>query len=374
VIGKKMISKISISNFRTHRNTVLNLSNGVNVIVGLPDSGKTNIIRGLLWALTNRPSGFRFHNDTSSEADTSVRIDFTDNQWIQIIKNKKQGQYLTSVNKETLKAIGQDVPNSVSDIANMSELNIQRQLDKHFLICSSPAEVAKTFNRITRLEKIDKSVALLTTDINSQNKNIKSLNEETQRLQEKIDDIGDLKEMEIECKDITDDENDLKENDKKIEKVSIIIIAIESVSESLNKYKKLPNALKAFEIVEQLLIGQKDYDNDIERLSDVLDDLTCRLEKLKATEDIEKALISFELLLKQWSDFETYKKEMSDIEDAIYICEKLKSSTEGFKKELDKDIKEYKAFLSTISICPFCEKCSTPLSEHDFNLFLKEFE
>lgn len=368
-----MISKISIKNFRTHQDTELNLSNGINVIVGLPDSGKTNIIRSLLWALTNRPSGFRFHSDISKEADTSVRIDFTDKQWIQIVKNKSKGQYFTSIDKEPLKAIGQDVPNSVSDIANMSELNIQRQLDKHFLICSSPAEVAKTFNRITRLEKIDKSVSLLTTDINSQNKNIKSLTEEIQELQVKVDDIGDLKGMEIECRDIIDYENNLKENDKKIGKVSIIISAIESVRDSLDKYKKLPAALKSFEIVEQSLIEKKDYDNDMERLSDIVDDLIDRLEKLEATKGIEQALIDYELVQAGSSSVIQYNQDISELEWIVNECEKSEGSMTGFKKALNKGVSEYKAFLSTINICPFCDKCSTPLAEHDFNLFLKGF-
>lgn len=369
-----MIDKISIKAFRSHLITELILCKGVNVIIGLPGSGKTNIIRCIEWILKNRPIGFRFHSDMTSETDTSARIDFSEKTWIQIIKNKKQGQYFTSIDKDPLKAIGQDVPSSVRDIANMGELNIQRQLDKHFLICSTPPEVAKTFNRITRLEKIDKSVSLLTTDINSQNKNIKSLIEEAQELQAKIDSIGSLKEMEIECRDIADDESGLKENDKKIEKVSIIVSAIESVSDALDKYENLPDALKAFGIIDQLFIEKKAYDEEIEELEDIVDDLICRLEKLKATESIEQALSDYELLLKQLSGYEAHKKEISDIEDDIYECEKSKASMEGFKKDLDNKVAEYKAFLKTISICPFCDKCSTPLAEHGFNLFLKEFE
>lgn len=369
-----MIKSITIKNFRSHINTRLELADGVNCLVGTPDSGKTNIIRSLLWALTNRPSGFRFHSDTSSEADTSVRIDFTDKQWIQIIKNKSKGQYLTSIDKEPLKAIGQDVPNSVSDIANMSELNIQRQLDKHFLICSSPAEVAKTFNRITRLEKIDKSVSLLTTDINSQNKSIKSLTEEVKELQTKIDGIGSLKGMEIECRDIADDESDLKENDKKIEKVSIIATAIESVSAALDKYENLPDALKAFEVIEQLLTEKKDHDNDTESFLDIVDDLIDRSEKLEVTKDIEQALTDYELLRTESLSADRCNEDVFGLNYTIEKCENSESSMNLFKKELDIKVKEYKAFLKTIRFCPFCDKCSTPIAEHDFNLFLKEFE
>ena len=52
-----MIDKIKIENIQSHKNTELNLSNGINVIVGSSNNGKSAILRALYWAIYNRPLG-----------------------------------------------------------------------------------------------------------------------------------------------------------------------------------------------------------------------------------------------------------------------------------------------------------------------------
>ena len=61
------IKSIEINNFRTHRNTKLEFAKGINALIGLPDSGKTNIIRFINWVLKNRPLGFKFHSDFTED-------------------------------------------------------------------------------------------------------------------------------------------------------------------------------------------------------------------------------------------------------------------------------------------------------------------
>ena len=46
-----MIDKIKIENIQSHKNTELNLSNGINVIVGSSNNGKSAILRALYWAI-----------------------------------------------------------------------------------------------------------------------------------------------------------------------------------------------------------------------------------------------------------------------------------------------------------------------------------
>ena len=52
-----MIKKLHIRNFQSHKDSRLIFSDGVNVIVGNSDSGKSAILRALNWVITNRPSG-----------------------------------------------------------------------------------------------------------------------------------------------------------------------------------------------------------------------------------------------------------------------------------------------------------------------------
>ena len=50
-----MIKSIHLRNFQRHKKLDIDLSEGVNVIVGPSDIGKTAILRALYWLRFNRP-------------------------------------------------------------------------------------------------------------------------------------------------------------------------------------------------------------------------------------------------------------------------------------------------------------------------------
>lgn len=370
-----MIKSIAIKNFRTHQNTTLELSDGINIVVGFPDSGKTNIIRSLLWVLTNRPLGFRFHSDIAQDTDTSVKIDFKECQWIELSKNKKAANYTTSIDKEALKAIGQEVPDSVSSIANMSELNIQKQLDRHFLICSTPAEVAKVFNRITRLEKIDKTVSLLTTDINSCNKEIKQSSEAIVDLQSQIDAIGDLSEMESECKAMIEYQDQIAEIESNQEALKGKINSIIFASTSMQKYQGVEKASVDFQAIEALQDDLQTLEEESNDLESFIQALESAAGKYKALEKhVKNISVDYELLQSQSKALEDYQDEINELQEHISDVERVHEAMIAVRDRRNAELEAYKAFLATIKICPFCDQCKTPLEKHDFNLFLKEFE
>jgi len=68
---------------------------------------------------------------------------------------------------------GQTVPEEVQAVLEIGDINVQGQLDQHFLITSSGGDVARTINKITKLENVDKWTSELTTNINTTSKIIK---------------------------------------------------------------------------------------------------------------------------------------------------------------------------------------------------------
>ena len=67
-----MISQLTLRNFQSHKASRLRFHPGVNVITGPSDSGKTALLRALLWAVRNRPSGDAFRSHWGG--DTSVTV------------------------------------------------------------------------------------------------------------------------------------------------------------------------------------------------------------------------------------------------------------------------------------------------------------
>ena len=178
-----MIKKLVIENFQSHEKAELNLAPGVNVITGVSQSGKTAILRALYWLLHNRPSGERIRS-SFAEGATKVMIETDDGHRIWHVKDSKVNSY--TIGDNLFDKIGRDIPDMVQRALRISELNVQKQLDEPFLVTSSAGEVAKTINRITRLEMVDQWVTDLTQTINSTNRETEQLEIEIESHAEKI--------------------------------------------------------------------------------------------------------------------------------------------------------------------------------------------
>ena len=70
-----MIKSIKIKGFQGHEDSVLNLSKGLNVILGDTDTGKSSILRAINWVVTNRPSGDGFVNKLCKECSVEITTD-----------------------------------------------------------------------------------------------------------------------------------------------------------------------------------------------------------------------------------------------------------------------------------------------------------
>ena len=86
-MNSRYIKNLRIINFQSHKNTTMNFSNGLNVIVGESDVGKTAIIRALKWVLFNEPKGASFINRDSDEC--IVEINYSDGISLIRKRNKK---------------------------------------------------------------------------------------------------------------------------------------------------------------------------------------------------------------------------------------------------------------------------------------------
>ena len=70
-----MIQSVHIQNFQSHKNSTLEFSPGVNIIVGTSDSGKTAIIRALRWVVWNRPSGDSLRSTWGGKTSVEICLD-----------------------------------------------------------------------------------------------------------------------------------------------------------------------------------------------------------------------------------------------------------------------------------------------------------
>ena len=148
-----MIESLHLRNFQTHKKQVLELDPRVTTITGPSDVGKSTLIRALRWVCLNQPQGTDFIRWGSKEAEVEVVVDGHS-----VVRTRgKENSY--ELDGGELKAFGGGkVPDSISNLLNVTDLNFQMQLDGPFWFDLSPPQVSRELNQVIDLSAIDDSL------------------------------------------------------------------------------------------------------------------------------------------------------------------------------------------------------------------------
>jgi len=141
--------RLSLENFQAHSNTDIDIE-GMTVITGKSNAGKSSIIRALLWVITNKPTGTAFIKH--GKKDVSVWF----NNVLFRERSPKLNRYGIIIEGETenYDAIKTDVPKPVEQYLNLVSANIQRQRDVDFLIGLTPTAAGALLDSTLHLTDI----------------------------------------------------------------------------------------------------------------------------------------------------------------------------------------------------------------------------
>jgi len=329
-----LISKIHIKNFQSHKDTSLELSPGVNVIVGTSDCGKTAVIRALKWLMWNKPSGDDFRSDWGGDTQVTIEVDGHT-----IIRGKGK-ENIYQLNNKLFKAFGTDVPEEIQTILNIDETNIQQQLDSPFLISDSPGEVASYFNKIAGLDKIDSSTKYIQSQIRSYKGKIESDEAQAKEYEQDLKQYEYLDKFEVDLEFVESmyEEflirtkgkntllgiiNQIKEINKEKKQYEWIIHIQKQVDETLTLYGERDSTFDKLYKIKELVEEIHKVDYDITYLkrtiklqipvNKLLDDFQKKEDKKARVETLRNLVASIMLTIKAWHDGEKALKEMEEL-------------------------------------------------------------
>lgn len=292
-----MIKKLQLENFQSHKNSVLDFSPGINAITGVSDSGKSAILRGFRYAVFNQPSQNNYpshwiKNKKGYLEDTCSISIVKESGAVIRYKTRTENGYITG--SETYKAINRDVPDAVRTFFNISDINIQNQLDSHFLLSSSSGEVARFLNELVDLDEID----LYLSSVEKKKRSCKKDLEST------------LSEIEGVC--------------KRLSKFDWV----EDAQELLSIYEENQNALKLLETnklsLTSLVISYKELQKKQDALPDLKMAQVLVSEIDKINKELSAVLDSFDYLSKSKFNFDALSSvSFPDLKKAKSICGKI---------------------------------------------------
>lgn len=273
-----MISSLILRNFQSHKKTILNFSPNVNAIIGQSNSGKTAILRGLFWAIYNRPSGLSFisywNRDKKGNPIKPTSVTIQDYYQIKRIRSQELNGYkiIPIYNEEEIKleAIGMDIPEQVEKILNIGEVNIQRQMDAPFLLSESASEVARFLNKEIRLDLIDKILSNAESKRRKYNSDIKQYEIEIELIGKELETFSILDEAERLNKQLNEVETLMESIGDNIDGLEILNTDYKKYVKIIQNYVKIPfkNIEEIIEQLDEIKKEEKDIQENIDKLED----------------------------------------------------------------------------------------------------------
>lgn len=228
-----MIKKLTIKNFQSHKNTVLDFDKGVNIIVGSTDSGKSAIIRALRWVVWNKPGGEAFRSYWGGDTEVNVAVSNSS-----VIRHKgKENIYTIKNKKEKLvfKAFGANTPQEIQDLLNLNEVNLQQQLDSPFLLSDTPGAISAYFNKVAGIDLIDKGRQNIEKEIRIVTSTISVRKQDLEEKTAALHQYDNLEKAEIELEGIEKLEKQRNFLSKRKRKLESVLNTIELIEEEMKK-------------------------------------------------------------------------------------------------------------------------------------------
>lgn len=393
-----MLKSLRLKLFQSHRDTILDLVDGVNVIFGISLHGKTAILRGLNLLLNNRPSGAKFFSNFVDKGKTEIESILSEGATVRIekdisrdkkTKEKKLDNTAYYIDEQAFPEVGKNVPDEIATAFNMSELNIQKQFDQPFLIIGSAGEFAKTINRVTNLDKPDEWVTNLTKQINDLNRETKILEKQAEEKEKELVAYAGFDVLEQQSKDLSLLLNEIDTAENKADRVDACLARIEDIDKEI---AKLRPALSIEQDITNLMISEQVIqrcENRFKLVSTLvkIDTAIKDLQELLGVSQTFLAILELEAEREELDslvcEIEAKDKTIADIKDLLIKMEEFKSileidakwvSLDGLVKSFDtiedaiKDkeqvlIELKNQYILVLKEEPQCSECFRPIDD-----------
>jgi|GEM_PF-2237415 len=364
-----MLKKLTLVNFRSHKHTVIEFSEGVNVIVGRGQAGKTNIKRALEWLCTNRPRGDKMHSHWCQKGDvTRVEVQTTEGYIIEISKAVGDSvefrlQYPEGRQAHWAKTNSQ-VPDKVIEALNVCELNIQHQLDQPYLITAGTGEVSRAVNQAVDLDQADQWV----TDINKRRKNNAAtittlagqLDQTKTRLNayEVLPATYDLIERAMHIR------NALDKCKRESQNLDVMITKAEQAKVHLNRLAEVST-------LDNLLGAALTTQSTLSKIEDTQHLVGQILQDIQESQQVLDNLTSCGILEQLIGRIDKIRDRRKDVTKKAVLCEKVILAADELDQceaDLTEESEVYVNMLDELGVCP---TCFTPVDDETLDYVIE---
>lgn len=341
----KFIKRVILENFQSHKYSVIDFNEGLNVIVGPSDSGKSAIIRGIKWALYNEPSGDYFIREGATEC--SVTVEFNDNVILKRYRSKYKNAYILTDrdgNEIKFEGFGSGVPEEIIETVGIKKINLDsdssnainlgEQLEGAFLLSEKTSVRASAIGRLVGVNIIDDALKDVLRDNRNLNINKKNTEDNIQKIEAEIKKFDYLDELKIKF--------------TRLENLKIKLIELENKVEILNKLNKILGDIQLEKDIQSLILKKLEQ---IDNLNEIINSVDNKIYIYKSLNNFNNNLKNIANRIEDCNYIIVNLKDIDVIKDKISKLEILCNDEEKYRSINDNYIKlltEKDALVNTI--------------------------
>lgn len=341
-----MLTRMRIVNFQKHKDLRLEFDT-INVITGATDSGKTSVLRALLWALTNNAAGANVHNYGADNCRVEVEVDghHIVRDW-----DKTTNAYIMD-GREFL-AFRTTVPKPIAELLNISGINIQERRDLPFMVYYTASDCANQFSEMLELNEIDDV-------IRNANKAVKAKDGEVSKYKSLIKDTekalrnkSDLNTALAELNDIHKKRKEYINTSNSLKRLKDVLERYNRTAETVTKYKQVPAATDALRALDELCTEYSRSVSSLDKLKCIIAERTEVLHDGSKYADVDAALDELSRVQLLCDAMNAAEVKLSGLKDTLVTYTDAKRSVLAWGDRCTQLTLEYNTAMP--EICPLC--------------------
>lgn len=366
-----MIKSVTLKKFESHVDTTLDFSDGLCLIEGLSNSGKSAIIRSMAVVVDNR---WEKEMVRVGEQSCLVRME-TERGWVECERGEKINRwrcYDDDLGLQEYKSVGVGVPEQATKILGMGRKNrgdikelpnFQFQLEKHYMLSEIDGKkvtsnvIARMMDNAIGLGGLEDFIKALSTDVARDKKWLGERQNEINELKSEVIDevvfdeyhrmVWELLASQAEMNDLSSGIDDAK---KLYQELLIRKSELARQDKVVESYAELDRLIELAGQIEQI-DGQLKLVRELQALNE-------ELNKMTAVADVD--LTELDTLLKEMDGLHNRIDRANEL---LRDARRLWKDGQDCKKEVDKlsktlvilnsDLNELK---NELGVCPLCER------------------
>ena len=375
--SKRYITRLRMENFQSHKDADFEFSEGINLITGSSDAGKSAILRAINFVFHNQPRSKAFVRKGTTEA--RVTIWFNDGTEIQRIKGDRNCVVITKPGDQSqvFEKIGNELPpEALEALGNPpidekhGPLSFSEQMAPYFLVSLSPTELPRSISELTGISHFEEAAQILGKQSRQADRQAKEAQERLSGYEIDLESYVDLdtqlsklNELEVEAAKAQEIISKIDNAENLKAKYELVMSNGRKTSKKLKRVKaisiyedKLTEVLSIESTIKQLDLFNNNYLHNISAADKAKKTITKLkiisndeiVSKLKSAKDLDDVLANSSLLLAKYKEIILTGRRLKNQSD------KWQETTVSLTTEYNSIVDEVKA------VGEWCEICERP--------------